>query len=105
MAKCRFTHVHLDIVGPLLPSRGFKCLFTMVDRFSRWLELIPLSDIQTQIIADAFLSGWVIRYGICSTVTTDRGAQFESSFICSFLQELGINRIHNQPSSFFQRDG
>ena len=38
----RFTHVHVDLVGPLPAStEGFKYLFTMVDRSSRWLEAIP----------------------------------------------------------------
>ncbi|MFO0004092.1 MAG: hypothetical protein ACK559_23470, partial [bacterium] len=39
----RFTHVHVDLVGPLPTSaEGFKYLFTMVDRSSRWLEATPL---------------------------------------------------------------
>ena len=91
--KFRFAHVHLDIVGPLPPSRGYRYLFTMVDRFSRWPEVIPLMNIQAQTIVDAFLSGWVSRFGICSTVTTDRGARFESSLFQSLLSQLGIIRI------------
>ena len=93
LAKSRFAHVHLDIVGPIPPSRGFRYLLTMVDRFSRWPEVVPLADIQAQTITDAFLSGWVSRYGVCSTVTTDRGSQFESNLFRSLLQQLGITRI------------
>ena len=65
----------------------------MVDRFSRWPDVIPLMDIQAQTIVDAFLSGWVSRFGICSTVTTYRGAQFQSSLFQSLLSQLGITRI------------
>ena len=65
----------------------------MVDRFSRWPEVGPLADIQAQTITDAFLSGWVSRYGVCSTVTIDRGSQFESNLFRSLLQQLGITRI------------
>ena len=93
LAKSRFAHVHLDIVGPLPPSRGSRYLLTMVDRFSRWPEVVPLADIQAQTITDAFLSGWVSRYGVCSTVTTDRGSHFESNLFRSLLQQLGITRI------------
>ena len=93
LAKSRFAHVHLDIVGPIPPSRGFRYLLTMVDRFSRWPEVVPLADIQAQTITDAFISGWVSRYGVCSTVTTDRGSQFESNLFRSLLQQLGITRI------------
>ena len=31
----RFEHIHIDIVGSLSPSKGFKYLLTMVDRFTR----------------------------------------------------------------------
>ncbi len=38
----RFTPVQVDLVGPLLTSaEGFKYLFTMMDRSSRWLEPPP----------------------------------------------------------------
>ena len=33
-------HVHIDIVGPLLPSKSFRYLLTMIDRFTRWPEAI-----------------------------------------------------------------
>ena len=65
----------------------------MVDQFSRWPEVISLMGIQAQTIADAFLSGWVSRFGICFTVTTDRVAQFESSLSQYLLSQLGITRI------------
>ena len=100
--KFRFAHIRLDIVGPLSPSRGYRCLFTMVDRFSRWPEVIPLMDIQAQIVVDTFLSRWVSSFGICSIVPTDRGVQFESSLFQSLLSQLGITRIRTtiyHPSS------
>jgi len=33
-------HVHIDIVGPLLPFKSFRYLLTMIDRFTRWPEAI-----------------------------------------------------------------
>ncbi len=54
----RFSHVHIDIVGPLQASEdGFLYLLTMVDRTSRWrLKAVPLKDISAASCVAAFLS-------------------------------------------------
>ena len=74
----RFDHIRIDIVSPLPYSDGFKYLLTCVDRFTHWLEAMPLVDIKAKTVADAFFSGWIARFGTPATITTDRGAQFES---------------------------
>ncbi|BHF62295.1 hypothetical protein SprV_0200527700 [Sparganum proliferum] len=89
----RFSHVHLDIVGPLPLSNGCSYLLTCVDRFTRWPEAIPLPDIAAPTVVKAFLSRWVAIIGAPSTITTDRGAQFESHLFRSLLSFLGCTRI------------
>ncbi len=52
-----FTHMHVDLVGPLPTSaEGFKYLFTMVDRSSRWLEATPLQTMAAEDCVDARVS-------------------------------------------------
>jgi transposase InsO family protein len=51
----------------------------MIDRTSRWPEVVPLANISAETCADAFVSGWVSHHGVPHTVTTDRGTQFVSS--------------------------
>ena len=89
----RFSHVHLDIVGPLPPSKGFTYLLTCVDRFTRWPEAIPITDVSTETIAQAFVERWVANYGCPATMTTDRGPQFESALFSTLTRLLGIQRI------------
>nr|VZI05896.1 unnamed protein product [Spirometra erinaceieuropaei] len=92
-ADARFSHVHLDVVGPLPPSNGFTYLLTCVDRYTRWAEAIPLPNVQAETIVKAFVSRWVAMFGAPSTVTTDRGAQFESALFQTLLNFLGCTRI------------
>ncbi|BHF65278.1 Era Like 12S Mitochondrial RRNA Chaperone 1 [Sparganum proliferum] len=54
---------------------------------------IPLPDVAAPTVVKAFLSRWVAIFGAPSTITTDRGAQFESNVFQSLLSFLGCTRI------------
>ena len=84
----RFQHVHVDLVGPLPPSKGAIYLLTCIDRFSRWPEAIPLPDCSSETVARAFMERWVAQFGCPVIVTSDRGSHFEASFDM-LLQSLG----------------
>ena len=90
----RFSHVHVDIVGPLPDSSGYIYLLTVVDRFTRWPEAIPMKDITAQSCADSFLLHWVARFGSPTIITTDRGAQFTSLLWTEMCQFLGSKLCH-----------
>ena len=94
----RFDHVHIDLVGPLPPSGGYAYLLTCVDRYTRWPEAIPISDITAETVAQAFVSRWVAVFGAPSTVTTDRGRQFESALFKSLSGLLGSK--HTRTTSY-----
>ena len=48
----RFDSIHVDIVGPLIPSKGNTYLFTCIDRYTRWTDAIPMPDAMAESCLD-----------------------------------------------------
>jgi hypothetical protein len=51
----RFTHLHIDLVGPLQNSSGCNHIFTIIDRASKWMDAILLSKTSTAACACALV--------------------------------------------------
>jgi hypothetical protein len=90
----RFDHIHVDLVGPLPPSNGFTYLFSVIDRFSRWPEAIPLSDITASSWAQVLILHWISHFGIPVDMSSDRGIQFTLRLSSAFAQLLGTQLHH-----------
>ena len=89
----RFANVHMDIVGPLPPSNGYRYLLTAIDRATRWAEAYP---IRTQT-AENCLKGvlnWISHYGLPESIITDRGTNFTSNIWQDVTKHLGIKLQH-----------
>jgi hypothetical protein len=104
----RFSHLHVDLVGPLPRSSGFSYLFTAVDRTTRWPEAVPLASVTAADCAAALLQGWIQRFGVPDTITSDRGPQFTSSLwaaLCSFLaiKHTQTTAYHPQANGLVER--
>ena len=92
----RFSHVHIDLVEPWPVSQGFTYPLNCIDRFTQWPEAIPLNDISTEFVAQALISGWISRYWVPTTITTDRDRQFESHLFQELSRILGIKRTRTR---------
>lgn len=93
----RFDQVHIDIIGPLPVSEGYTYCVTMIDRFSRWPEAVPVKEISAATVARVFHDSWISRFGTPKTLTTDQGGQFESRLFSALLSLIGTDRIRTTP--------
>ncbi len=60
---------------------------------TRWMEAVPLRNMEASTCTDAFIANWVARFGVPATVTTDRGAQFTSALGMGACTSLGIKHM------------
>jgi transposase InsO family protein len=89
-------------------SRGFTHAFTMIDRSTRWVEVVPLATTSAADCAAAVAREWVARFGVPDAVTSDRGAQFTSTLWAAFCGLLGIQHhpttaYHPQANGMVER--
>ena len=104
LPTARFQEITMDIVGPLPPPNGYKYLLTAIDRFTRFLNAVPMRDCTAQSVVEAFLYGYVACFGVPKVITTDRGAQFDSFLFAGLLQFFGCQR-HRTTSYHPQSNG
>ena len=100
----RFCNLHIDLVGPLPTSEGMTYLLTIIDRYTRWPEAIPLPDASTKTCVKALLRHWISRFGLPEDITSDRGPQFTSSLWSELGSTLGIH-MHKTTAYHPQANG
>ncbi len=84
------------------------CRLTCVDRLSRWQDAFPIRDMTAKTVAKTFVERWVAIFGVPSTLTTDRGKQFETALFTNIVTILGTKRVrtttyHPQANGLVER--
>ena len=66
----------LDMVGPLKKGLGgFTHLLIAVDKFTKWIEAKPITNIHSEEAVKFFLDV-IYRFGVPNCIITDHGTNF-----------------------------
>lgn len=95
-----FYRIHLDIVGPLPPSKdnNYRYLLVIVDAFSNWCESFPMKSQDATEVAKILFEEIICRYGAPRIIVTDRGSNFLSKLVSAVCEKFQVIRHHT--SSF-----
>ena len=81
-----------DFVGPLPVSSGYKYLLVIIDCFSRYPFVFPLSDMCVSSVIKCFRQVFYL-VGFPDAILSDQGSQFESAEFRNFLSGFNIRKL------------
>ena len=92
---CPGERIHLDFLGPFTPSRtGNKYVLSIVDQFTKWIEVCPLPAQTSELTAQTLVERWISRFGVPHT---DQGRNFESQLFQELCCHLEIRKTRTTP--------
>lgn len=98
----RFDHIHVDVIGPLPPSKGgFEFAFTIIDRYSCMPMAIPLKKATATATLGQLIKSWIAIFGLPITITSDQGSIFKSAEWKNFVEKFQIQ--HNFTTAYHPR--
>ncbi len=93
-----WSHIAIDFVTDLPPSRGHTTILTVIDRFSKACHLILLPKLPTALETAESLCDHIFRfYGLPEDIVSDRGPRFTSRVWSAFCQILNIGTVTVAP--------
>jgi Integrase core domain len=105
----RFSHVHVDLVGPLpAAADGSQYILTTTDHSTRWVKAFPLKAVAASDCAEVLVNDWIARYCVPVCLTLDRGVQFASAVWATLMTRLGVKHVmttsyHPQSNGVIER--
>ena len=67
-------------------SREITCVFVLIDKFSKWIEYMPLVQASLEK-AVTFLDQVIHHFGIPNSIITDLGTQFTGNAFWDFCDK------------------
>ena len=74
-------------------SKGKRYILLVTDIFNKWVEPFVLQSTDTETLATLLVNEIVCRYGVPSSLHSDKGANLTSQVVSSLCKCLGIKCI------------
>ncbi len=86
--------ISVDTIGPFPADEdGYTYVLTIIDQFSRYVELYPMKD-ATARAATLPILDFFSRYGIAGAMQSDNGSQFVNEMIERICVLVGWYRTY-----------
>ena len=81
--------VAIDLFGPFVKKKNtYKYILTIMCRYTRFLQAVPLITATSPEIARALIDNWFFRWGIPDSLLSDQGANLVTSELMKELYQL-----------------
>ena len=87
-----WVRVHMDLFGPLKSTGSNHFVLVLTDAFSKYVELVPIPNKESNTVAEAFWARWICRFGVPIQLISDRGLEFSNSVINHLCTRLGVDK-------------
>ncbi|XP_050878515.1 uncharacterized protein LOC127082320 [Lathyrus oleraceus] len=83
----------LYLIGEIRPpsSKSQRYILVGVDYFTKWIEVIPLPNVNQEDLIEFIQKHIMYRFRIPKTITTDQGYVFTGRKMQEFTKEMGFN--------------
>jgi len=90
--------IHMDFLGPFTTSsNGNRYILSIVDQFTKWIEVCPTPDQSAELTAQILVEKWIARFGVPRVIHTDQGRTFESHLFKGLCDHLEITKTRTTP--------
>jgi len=88
----------IDVTGPHpASSRGNIYILTVVDHFTKWVEIFPMRNQEAATVAKLLVERVFCTHGCPLQILTDQGSNFESQLFQEICRRLSVDKIRTSP--------
>ncbi|KAK2416116.1 protein NYNRIN [Trifolium repens] len=89
----------IDLIGEIKPasSKNQRYILVGIDYFTKWIEAIPLPNVDQEAVINIIQNHIIYRFGIPETITSDQGSVFTGRKMQEFAQEIGFKLLTSTP--------